>query len=121
MTHGFKVTLFSGLHAKTKEEREVGFAEFAALIQITRVLVKGRLPLLKLATFGDRKSIACACQLARACIPDSPPPPPRTAVAGQNRLFGRCLFGWPTVAQPNKPSILASYLVGAVGLEPTAR
>lgn len=41
MTLGFKVTLFPGLHAKTKEEREVGLAEFAALIQITRVLGQG--------------------------------------------------------------------------------
>jgi hypothetical protein len=49
-----RVTLFEDVYAKTKTEREVDLDALARLVSSAKASAKHDLPLLKLATFGDR-------------------------------------------------------------------
>lgn len=49
-----RVTLFQDVHARVKTERELSFNELVELIRETQAPSKRDLPLLKLATFGER-------------------------------------------------------------------
>jgi hypothetical protein len=53
----FTITIFPDQYAKTKAERQVTFAELAALIHGTKKARKDQLPWLKLATFGDKRTV----------------------------------------------------------------
>jgi hypothetical protein len=53
----FTITVFPDRYAKSKSERKVTVTELAALIRNTTAPTKARLPWLKLATFGDQRSV----------------------------------------------------------------
>jgi hypothetical protein len=56
MGERFPVTIFRDIKARTKTEREFSVGELAELIRATAAAEKHGLPLLKLASFGDKRT-----------------------------------------------------------------